>query len=104
MLCFRYPSVSSKDEYPFPVGEPTIIMNPTTLETISCKEGNCFLGKTKIYGLAQVSILAPLNLHIPFLPFRVQERSICALCRTCAETMNHDLCSHTQRERAFVST
>ena len=78
-FCFgyRYPTVASGDDCPFPVGAPRIIINPVELARIYCKSGGCFLKAGKpngddmeLHGIAQVKVLAPDGLEIPFLPFR----------------------------------
>ena len=103
-----YPSVASDDRYLFPTGIPEIIVNPTILKNISCKDQKCLLkndngNQREIHGLAHVSIIAPKHLLIPFLPYRIKSKSICALCRTCAEYENQKPCSHSSAERAFTS-
>ena len=99
-----YPTVSSSLEYPFPVGTPKIIINPNQLSRISCSEGKCFdYNSVEIHGLGHVSILAPNNMNIPFLPYRVDKKSVCALCCTCAINMSNNPCNHNEREKAFTS-
>jgi G:T-mismatch repair DNA endonuclease (very short patch repair protein) len=105
-----YPSVSSHKNNPFPVGKPTIYITKEELEKIQFDKDSCYVikneQKIKVKGIAQVKVLAP-PLVIPFLQYRVKqinaEKTVSAICRTCAEKSYENVCPHSENERAFCS-
>ena len=68
-----------------------------------CDKGQCYYKDTLVFGVAQVMILPPTNVTIPFLPYRVDGKSICGLCVRCMESNICQPCKHSVSERAIVS-
>lgn len=72
-----YPSVSCQEENPFPQGVPEVLVTQEHLNRIIFKDNKAFWataadgvtgdGDKRIFGLIQCKVLAPLNLHLPFL-------------------------------------
>lgn len=92
-----YPTVDLKEVYP--VGHPTIVYNPQTLDI------------SQYFGIAKVSILPPAQLYHPVLPYKTQNKLTFPLCRTCVDTQiqlpaseRTSHCSHTAPERMLVGT
>ena len=108
-----YPSVSSDTDHPFPTGKVQVLIRQEDLKRLIFREEkvyyfDCGEHEHQVKGLLQLTILAPQNLHIPFLPYRINqpgeaEKSLSALCRTCCEQKNKHCCNHTPRERSFTS-
>ncbi|KAK3914482.1 DNA polymerase [Frankliniella fusca] len=56
-------------------------------------------------GVAKVTVSAPESLFLPVLPYRCCSKLMFPLCKTCAETQNQDVCTHTAtKDRAFTGT
>uniref|UniRef100_A0A1I8JKY1 DNA-directed DNA polymerase n=1 Tax=Macrostomum lignano TaxID=282301 RepID=A0A1I8JKY1_9PLAT len=90
-----YPTVQSKDAYP--IGHPVHHPTPQTLDSDAL---------ASYFGIAEVTVLPPSDLHIPLLPYRVQKKLIFGLCRTCMEQQqeqcSRECCSHSDQERALT--
>jgi hypothetical protein len=105
-----YPSVSSNKKNPFPVGKPTIYITPEQIETIQFDKKSAYIikaeKKVRVKGVGQAKVIPPVAL-IPFLQYRIKqkyaEKTISAMCRTCAEKSLQKPCQHSDNERAFVS-
>ncbi|KAE8738150.1 hypothetical protein FOCC_FOCC016376 [Frankliniella occidentalis] len=55
-------------------------------------------------GVVKATVLPPQNLFIPVLPYRCCKKLLFPLCRTCAETMNQNVCNHSDKEREMLGT
>lgn len=53
------------------------------------------------FGIAEVTILPPRNLHLPVLPYRT-DKLLFPLCRTCAEHQQSTACQHDDTERSLT--
>jgi hypothetical protein len=76
-----------------------------------------FLGATRKFKLAQtvpltvwigrvllnVEFYLPGNYH-PVLPYKTNSKLMFHLCSACADTMNQDDCTHSDKERCIVGT
>ncbi|GFQ82694.1 uncharacterized protein TNCT_323521 [Trichonephila clavata] len=72
-----------------------------------CKETNTVYQYQDIdscFGLVKCKVFSPNNLFHPLLPFRCNGKLMFPLCRTCAETLNQNICSHTDEERSITGT
>uniref|UniRef100_A0A1I8GJN6 DNA-directed DNA polymerase n=1 Tax=Macrostomum lignano TaxID=282301 RepID=A0A1I8GJN6_9PLAT len=58
----------------------------------------------RYFGIAEVSILPPTNLHIPLLPAKISKKLVFGLCRVCMETQCSSECTHTDAERMLRGT
>ena len=92
--CCRYVDFTS--HYPHvnrsktvPTGHPEII-------TENFKED-----VSNYFGLIKSTVLPPGGLFHPVLPHRGQGKLMFALCKTCADTGNQTLCTHSDAERAI---
>lgn len=62
-------------------------------------------GFENMEGLIKCRVLAPRVLYHPVLPYRLHNRLMFILCRTCAEEARQEDCNHERVEdRAFVGT
>ncbi|GFR34105.1 uncharacterized protein TNCT_314611 [Trichonephila clavata] len=75
----------------YPVGHPEIITEH-------------FQDIDSYFGLVKCKVFPPKNLFHPVLPFRYNGKLMFPLCRTCAETPNQNICSHTDEERSITGT
>ena len=86
-----YPDVQKNCK--LPIGHPSKIINHSFDETLYAYQG-----------LIKAIILPPQNLHIPVLPLEVRGKQMYPLCRTCAEQSVQRQCTHSEPERALIST
>jgi hypothetical protein len=84
-----YPWVNKTGK--IPLGHPNIITEN-------------FDGLDNYEGLVKCKVLPPKGLFQPVLPSKMNGKLLFHLCRTCAETQQQDVCTHTDSERAFVGT
>ena len=56
------------------------------------------------FGLIKCTVLPPKGLLHPVLPYRTKDKLMFPLCKTCADTLNQSPCTHTDQERAILST
>ena len=56
------------------------------------------------FGLIKCTVLPPRGLFHPVLPYRTQGKLMSPMCKTCADTCNQALCTHSERERAIQGT
>ena len=86
-----YPWVNFCKKYP--IGHPKIIF---------AKEGD--LSIDEYFGLIRCKVLPPRDLYIPVLPAHVgpSKKLIFALCRSCAERMQSEMCCHSDEERTMT--
>ena len=49
-------------------------------------------------------VLPPRGLLHPVLPYRTEDKLMFRLCKTCADTLNQNPCTHTDEERAILGT
>ena len=92
-FCSLYPTVQYYQKYP--ISHPIKIRNPEEY-------------KRSWYGLIKCKVVPPRKLYHPVLPQRLKvnghEKLIFTLCKTCAETMNQNVCKHTEEQRSFIGT
>uniref|UniRef100_A0A1I8J3Y8 DNA-directed DNA polymerase n=1 Tax=Macrostomum lignano TaxID=282301 RepID=A0A1I8J3Y8_9PLAT len=88
-----YPTVNKFDKYP--VGHPVHHPEPHLLDEQQL---------AWYFGIAEVSILPPTNLHIPLLPAKISKKLVFGLCRVCMETQCSSECTHTDAERMLRGT
>ncbi|CAM5130676.1 unnamed protein product [Natator depressus] len=84
-----YPFVNKTKDYP--IGHP---------DTVYDKFGPL----ANYFGIAKVKVYPPRGLFFPLLPVRVGGKLMFPLCRTCAETVQRETCTHTDEERAILGT
>jgi len=84
------------------VGKYTIILG-THLKLVEIKSNKFYYGKTKLYGTALVTILAPKSLFCPFLIYKDNQKSVLILCRKCY-LKKMKKCSHSEAERQFFGS
>ena len=88
-----YPYVNKEGTYP--VGHPEILRgHPSEFDYSDCA----------YYGLVKCSVLPPRGLFHPVLPARINEKLMFALCRTCAQELSREECSHSDEERTLHGT
>ena len=75
----------------YPVGHPDIITED-------------FKDVEQYFGLIHCKVIPPRGLYLPVLPYRCQKKLMFPLCRTCAETLQQNPCTHTDEERALTGT
>ena len=56
------------------------------------------------FGLVKCTVLPPRGLFHPVLPYRACGKLMFPLCKTCADTTNKTVCTHTNLERAITGT
>ena len=56
------------------------------------------------FGLIKCTVLPPRGLFHPVLPYRTKDKLMFPLCKTCADTLNQNSCTHTGEERAILGT
>ena len=56
------------------------------------------------FGLIKCTVLPPRGLFHPVLPYRTKDKLMFPLCKTCADTLNQNPCTHTDQERAILGT
>ena len=54
------------------------------------------------FGLIKCTVLPPRGLFHPVLPYRTKDKLMFPLCKTCADTLNQNPCTHTDQERAIL--
>ena len=63
-----------------------------------------FQDVSEYFGLVKCTVLPPRGLFHPVLPYRACGKLMFPLCRTCADTTNKAVCTHTDAERAITGT
>ncbi|KAK3920954.1 putative DNA polymerase [Frankliniella fusca] len=91
-VCSEYPHCQYKMAYP--EGHPTIFLENDPL-TPPVEHWN---------GVLKATVLPPSDLYLPVLPYKCNSKLMFPLCRTCAETMSQDVCSHTDEQRMLTGT
>ncbi len=86
----------------FNVGKYTIIMGKL-INNLSIKDNLFFYEGKKVYGVAQVRVLAPKNLFCPFLVFKNKQSSFLTLCQRCTLKKIRK-CKHSDTQREFYGT
>ena len=56
------------------------------------------------FGLIKCTVLPPKGLLHPVLPYRTKDKLMFPLCKTCTDTLNQNPCTHSDQERAILST
>ena len=56
------------------------------------------------FGLIKCTVLPPRGLFHPVLPYRTPDNLMFPLCKTCADTLNQNPCTHSDEERAIRGT
>ena len=56
------------------------------------------------FGLIKCTVLPPRGLLHPVLPYRTKDKLMFSLCKTCADALNQNPCTHTDQERAILGT
>lgn len=99
-----YPKVMYSTEYP--IGIPDIIRPTVTERNVQWIKPE----QIPYRGLLKVRITPPKGLKIPVLPLRIDDRLLFLSCYRCARqfktanTRKNHKCTHSDKERAFVST
>ncbi|CAL2031244.1 unnamed protein product [Caenorhabditis brenneri] len=91
-----YPTVMKHEAYP--------INGPENVERKSLKVPLTHPDHIPFEGFLSCRIQAPLNLKLPVLAGKVNNRLMFFLCRKCAEMENQHSCEHTLQERGFSGT
>ena len=87
-----YPSVQKK--YCYPTKHPQIIRGVEECSDIEV---------SSVFGLIKCKILPPTNLLFPVLPYRTNKLMF-PLCRTCADNLLDNPCTHDDKEKALCGT
>jgi len=89
----------------FPLGDYQIILEKELQTSISIKDNEIFyLDESCVSDIAHVAVLAPSDLQKPFLPYRLNNQTYYANCRSCLASKNVKPCRHkTVDKRRFVS-
>ena len=56
------------------------------------------------FGLIKCTVLPPRGLLHPVLPYRTKDKLMFPLCKSCADTLNQNPCTHSEQERAILGT
>ena len=56
------------------------------------------------FGLIKCTVLPPRALLYPVLPYRTKDKLMFPLCKSCADTLNQNTCTHSEQERAILGT
>ncbi|XP_015600909.1 uncharacterized protein LOC107270419, partial [Cephus cinctus] len=84
----------------FPVGHPVVYIDEECKQVIG--DDNDI---SKVEGLIKCTVLPPRNLYHPVLPVRMYGKLMFALCRSCCDALNQNLCIHENSEdRTFTGT
>ena len=51
------------------------------------------------FGLIKCTVLPPRGLLHPVLPYRTKDKLMFPLCKTCADTLNQNPCTHSEQEK-----
>ena len=86
----------------FPVGKSEIFIGKKA-EGISASKDGFFDKFCRIYGAAQVDILAPDSIFIPVLPLVSNGKLKFPLCAKCVDSLNPEFCTHKTEERMLRS-
>ena len=98
-VCSLYPFVCKTGV--FPIGHPEIFVGKQCLELVGINfENFC----KNVEGIVKCEILPPKNLFHPILPFKVNNKLIFSLCRTCSQNLYQEECFHNSSERKLVGT
>ncbi|KAK4883382.1 hypothetical protein RN001_006701 [Aquatica leii] len=92
-VCSLYPYVNKYCKYP--IGHPIIHIGHETCSKLPIDT---------VEGLIKCLVLPPQNLYHPVLPYRLHNKLMFILCRTCAESLNQEECYHNDTDRSFVGT
>ena len=84
-----YPDHNKNEQYP--LGHPIIITQN-------------FSDVSTYKGLIKLKILPPRKLYHPVLPFKCNGKLMFSLCRTCAQNLQQEPCTHSDEERALIGT
>lgn len=89
----------------FPIGDYEIILEQQLQTSVEIINNEIFyLNESCISDLAHVAVLAPSELARPFLPYRLNDQTYYANCRSCLKTKNVKPCRHkSDSKRRFVS-
>ena len=77
----------------FPVGHPNVYVGADCPPDCLDREG-----------IVKCSVLPPRKLYHPVLPYKSNSKLMFPLCSACADTMNQDYCTHSEKERCIVGT
>ena len=56
------------------------------------------------FGLIKCTVLPPRGLLHPVLPYHTKDKLMFPLCKSCADTLNQNPCTHSEQERAILGT
>lgn len=89
----------------FPLGDYQVILEQDLLTSIEIKDNEIFYkGESCISDLAHCAVIVPAHLDKPFLPYRLNNLTFYANCRSCLASKNVSVCRHkTDYKRRFVS-
>lgn len=90
-VCSLYPYVCKYAK--LPVGHPEVLVGK-----------DCPQSLDGIDGVVKATMLPPQNLYHPVLPYRVNNRLLFPLCRSCAEDPNDEDCVHVEDMRHITGT
>jgi G:T-mismatch repair DNA endonuclease (very short patch repair protein) len=92
----EYPFVNARKLYP--IGHPSILLKHQLPQT------NDDWRAAHLFGAVKCSILPPLRLIHPVLPFKKDGALMFPLCTTCCLEKREDFCAHGNRERMLHGT
>ncbi|XP_018371345.1 PREDICTED: uncharacterized protein LOC108766509 [Trachymyrmex cornetzi] len=98
-VCSLYPYVLKTGA--FPIGHPKIYIGEECSELIGVAPDFDF---NSLEGLIRCKVLPPRDLFHPVLPYRVRDKLLFALCRSCCGTFSQAECTHSLAKREFEGT
>lgn len=98
-VCSLYPYVLKNAS--FPVGHCSLYVGTEECYRIVGNNNNI----SNVNGLIMCDVLPPKNLYHPVLPVKMHDKLLFPLCRTCAEKMEQEDCTHENpKDRQFTGT
>ncbi|KYN23135.1 hypothetical protein ALC57_04438 [Trachymyrmex cornetzi] len=98
-VCSLYPYVLKTGA--FPISHPKIYIGEECSKLIGVAPDFDF---NSLEELIHCKILPPRDLFHPVLPYRIRDKLLFALCRSCCETFSQAECTHSLAEREFEGT
>ena len=98
-----YPSQSRQL---YPEGKYEIITDLNFLNTVvfDPQKKEHYLGKSKMIGLASVSILTPADTKIPLFGIKLKDKYVYGNCAACIKKRNRKPCRHGPKNRSIIGT
>ena len=105
---------ATKTYYRGKQGEQIRYVDVISLYPYICKYGKFPVGHPEVYvgaacpldcldreGIMKCSVLPSRKLYNPVLPYKSNSKLMFPLCSVCADTMNQDYCTHSEKKRVY---